>query len=107
MVDLLGTVSQLVVRMICQRHHGYNLKLFVLKEFWTQESFNPFHIWEDNRTVPAWTAHKYFEPVIDSTTVREYVLREIDQRSYLLCPRGEGALFSTVQYITADERWAI
>jgi hypothetical protein len=36
-----------------------------------------------------WTAQKYLAEVKGSTVVREYVLQELDQRSYLLCPRGE------------------
>ena len=54
-----------------------------------QEAFKPFDISWANRTVPPWTAHKYLEEVKGSTVVREYVLQELDQRSYLLCPRGE------------------
>jgi hypothetical protein len=54
-----------------------------------QEAFKPFDISWANRTVLPWTAQKYLAEVKGSTVVREYVLQELDQRSYLLCPRGE------------------
>ena len=51
--------------------------------------FKPFVITDQGRTVPAWTEHIYFEPGRTDTIKREYVLQESDQRTYLLCPKGE------------------
>ena len=51
-------------------------------------SFKQFHIAEEGRTVPAWTEYQYLESPPGDSVIREYVLQEQDQRTYLLCPRG-------------------
>ena len=67
-------------------------------------AFKPFHISEEGRTVASWDQFRYHKVHEDhkdhevhkghkdhkdrDLVVREYVLREEEQRSYLLCPRG-------------------
>ena len=51
-------------------------------------SFKPFHIAEENRIIPPWTSYKYLEHPVTDYVVREYILQEQDQRTYLMCPRG-------------------
>ena len=50
--------------------------------------FKPYELREEGRTVPAWTEYKYFQAPETETIVREYILQEQDQRTYLLCPKG-------------------
>ena len=51
-------------------------------------SFKQFHISEEGRTVPAWPEYHYQYSPPEDWLIREYVLQEQDQRTYLLCPRG-------------------
>lgn len=51
-------------------------------------SYKPFHLAEENRVVPAWTSYKYLENPATDHVIREYILQEQDQRTYLLCPKG-------------------
>ena len=51
-------------------------------------SFKPVTVSEQNREIPAWTSYKYLETPHKDSIVREYVLQEQDQRTYLMCPRG-------------------
>ena len=50
--------------------------------------FKPITVSEQNREIPSWTSYKYLEAPHKDTLVREYVLQEQDQRTYLMCPRG-------------------
>ena len=50
--------------------------------------FKPITVTEQNREIPAWTSYKYLETPHKDSIVREYVLQEQDQRTYLMCPRG-------------------
>ena len=50
--------------------------------------FKPITVSEQNREIPAWTSYKYLETPHKDSIVREYVLQEQDQRTYLMCPRG-------------------
>ena len=51
-------------------------------------SFKTFNIAEENRSVSPWTSYKYLEQPVTDYVVREYILQEQDQRTYLMCPRG-------------------
>ena len=73
--------------------------------------FKQFHIAEEGRTVPAWTEYQYlYSPPADEVVVREYILQEQDQRTYLLCPRGfviaqlAVALLLSPEQVEQDER---
>ena len=59
--------------------------LIVLREC---NSFKPFHIDEENRRVPPWTSYQYLENPATDHIIREYILQEQDQRTYLMCPKG-------------------
>ena len=61
------------------------LLTFVLKETHT---FKTFRIVEENRDIPPWPSYQYLEDVEGNHVIREYILQEQDQRTYLLCPRG-------------------
>ena len=52
--------------------------------------FKPVTVSEQGREIPAWTSYRYLDTPAPAaeTLVREYVLQEQDQRTYLLCPRG-------------------
>lgn len=50
--------------------------------------FKSFRISEEDRDIPPWTTYPYSLEVEEEVVVREYVLQEQDQRTYLLCPRG-------------------
>ena len=51
-------------------------------------SFKAVTITEQNREVSAWTSYQYLHSPDTDHHVREYVLQEQDQRTYLMCPRG-------------------
>ena len=51
-------------------------------------SFKTFRIVEENRDIPPWPSYQYLEDVEGNHVIREYILQEQDQRTYLLCPRG-------------------
>ena len=50
--------------------------------------FKPISVTEENREIPSWTSYKYLEVSEKSLIIREYVLQEQDQRTYLMCPKG-------------------
>ena len=51
-------------------------------------SFKTFRIVEENRDIPPWPSYQYMEKVDGDQIIREYILQEQDQRTYILCPRG-------------------
>ena len=51
-------------------------------------AFKTFRIVEENRDIPPWPSYQYMEEVKGDQVIREYILQEQDQRTYLLCPRG-------------------
>ena len=64
------------------------ISIFITILFREIDSFKQFNIAEEMRTVPAWTEYKYLESPPGDQVIREYILQEQDQRTYLLCPRG-------------------
>ena len=54
----------------------------------TTVAFKSFHIVEENRHIPPWPSYQYDTEVEGNLAIREYILQEQDQRSYLLCPKG-------------------
>ena len=51
-------------------------------------SFKTVTVTEQNRDVPSWTSYKYLEQSSKDLIIREYILQEQDQRTYLMCPKG-------------------
>ena len=49
-------------------------------------SFTGYNV--NGREVPPWTEYKYFEDVTNDIITREYALQEANQRTYLMCPKG-------------------
>ena len=50
--------------------------------------FKTFHVVEEERHISAWTAYMYKEVPEQDMIIREYILQEQDQRTYLMCPEG-------------------
>ena len=50
--------------------------------------FDPYKIVHENREVPPWTSYLYDQVHHTDWFVRQYVLQEASQRTYLMCPKG-------------------
>ncbi len=71
----------------------------------TTLTFQDFHIREENRTVPAWSHYRYHAAEKDDYMVfREYVLREEEARTLLMCPKVQTGS-STYEYKPGDAFW--
>ena len=60
----------------------------LLLAFQLSSGFKTFHIVEEDRHIPAWTSYMYKEVPKEDLIIREYILQEQDQRTYLMCPEG-------------------
>ena len=49
-------------------------------------SFTGYNV--NGREVPPWTEYKYFGDFPSDVINREYALQEANQRTYLMCPKG-------------------
>ena len=49
-------------------------------------SFTGYNV--NGREVPPWTEYKYFGDFSSDIVNREYALQEANQRTYLMCPKG-------------------
>ena len=43
----------------------------------------------NGRQIEPWTTYKYYETFESKSMIREYILKETSQRTYLMCPKGK------------------